>query len=73
MPHDDVTPNEVEKKIEAASAPSAGEALTEAELEEVLKPFRNDPELYAYIKENPARSRFFLTDLTGISLISPSE
>lgn len=41
--------------------------------EEELEPFRDDPELYAYIKEHPGAARLFLTDLTGMCLVDPSK
>jgi hypothetical protein len=70
MQHKDETSDQVEKRIE-------GGAMVRRQAEEIvlsadeLAPFKDDPELYAYIKEHPAAARLFMTCLEGVGLVDP--
>ena len=72
MRHKDVTSDQVEKRIEGA-------AIVRQHAEEIvlseddLAPFKDDPELYAYIKEHPAAARLFMTSLEGVGLVDPNK
>lgn len=72
MRHKDVTSDQVEKRIEgAAIVRQHAEEIVLSEDE--LAPFKDDPELYAYIKEYPVAARLFMTSLEGVGLVEPNK